>query len=54
MQNPDNQFVATTVEDDIVFGLESLGIPKEEMGKQLRIYSEMLGISPLLKRNHQN
>jgi energy-coupling factor transport system ATP-binding protein len=50
MQNPDNQFVATTVEDDIVFGLESLGIPKEEMGKQLRIYSEMLGISHLLKK----
>ena len=30
-QNPDNQFVGTTVEDDVAFGLENNGVPREEM-----------------------
>jgi energy-coupling factor transport system ATP-binding protein len=30
-QNPDNQFVGATVEDDIAFGLENQGIPRDEM-----------------------
>ena len=30
-QNPDNQFVGATVEDDVAFGLENAGIPREEM-----------------------
>lgn len=30
-QNPDNQFVGSTVEDDVAFGLENNGIPREEM-----------------------
>ncbi|WP_026693504.1 energy-coupling factor ABC transporter ATP-binding protein [Peribacillus kribbensis] len=30
-QNPDNQFVGTTVQDDVAFGLENAGIPREEM-----------------------
>ncbi|WP_349409145.1 energy-coupling factor ABC transporter ATP-binding protein [Pseudalkalibacillus sp. SCS-8] len=30
-QNPDNQFVGTTVKDDVAFGLENNGIPREEM-----------------------
>lgn len=30
-QNPDNQFVAPTVLDDVAFGLENLGVPRAEM-----------------------
>ncbi|MDR3156546.1 MAG: energy-coupling factor ABC transporter ATP-binding protein [Lactobacillales bacterium] len=30
-QNPDNQFVGTTVEDDVAFGMENIGIPRKEM-----------------------
>lgn len=30
-QNPDNQFVANVVEEDVAFGPENLGIPEDEM-----------------------
>ncbi|MCH6269544.1 MULTISPECIES: energy-coupling factor ABC transporter ATP-binding protein [Neobacillus] len=30
-QNPDNQFVGTTVQDDVAFGLENMGVPRNEM-----------------------
>jgi energy-coupling factor transport system ATP-binding protein len=30
-QNPDNQIVANVVREDVAFGLENLGIPREEM-----------------------
>lgn len=32
-QNPDNQLVATIVEDDVAFGPENLGIPSEQIRK---------------------
>lgn len=34
-QNPDNQFVGTTVQDDVAFGLENHGIEREEMIKRV-------------------
>nr|WP_289038543.1 energy-coupling factor ABC transporter ATP-binding protein [uncultured Allobacillus sp.] len=34
-QNPENQFVGTTVMDDVAFGLENLGVPREEMVKRV-------------------
>ena len=30
-QNPDNQIVATVVQEDVAFGLENLGVPTEDM-----------------------
>lgn len=34
-QNPENQFVGTTVTDDVAFGLENMGIPREEMKRRV-------------------
>ena len=34
-QNPDNQFVGTTVQDDVAFGLENNGVPREIMVERL-------------------
>lgn len=34
-QNPENQFIATSVEDDIAFGPENLGYPREEITKRV-------------------
>ena len=33
-QNPDNQLVATIVEEDVAFGPENLGVPPEEIKKE--------------------
>lgn len=35
-QNPDNQFVGATVQDDVAFGLENHGIPHEDMVKRVK------------------
>ena len=34
-QNPDNQFVGATVEDDVAFGLENQGISRQEMKERV-------------------
>lgn len=34
-QNPDNQIIATVVEEDIAFGPENLGVPREEIGRRI-------------------
>ncbi|WP_067729269.1 energy-coupling factor ABC transporter ATP-binding protein [Oceanobacillus damuensis] len=34
-QNPDNQFVGATVQDDVAFGMENRGVPREEMNKRI-------------------
>ncbi|RDW21859.1 energy-coupling factor ABC transporter ATP-binding protein [Oceanobacillus arenosus] len=34
-QNPDNQFVGATVQDDVAFGMENRGVPREEMMKRI-------------------
>ena len=34
-QNPDNQIVATIVEEDVAFGPENLGVPPEEIRKRV-------------------
>ena len=34
-QNPDNQLVATVVKEDVAFGPENLGLPREEIGRRV-------------------
>ena len=34
-QNPDNQLIASIVEDDIAFGPENLGVPREEIKERI-------------------
>ena len=49
-QNPDNQIVATTVEEDVAFGLENLGMETSLMAQRVTEALEMVGLHSL--RNH--
>ena len=49
-QNPDNQFVGATVEDDVAFGLENQGLPREEMKKRVAESLELVGMLDFKKR----
>jgi energy-coupling factor transport system ATP-binding protein len=49
-QNPDNQIVATTVEEDIAFGLENLVLPPSEIRSRVNTVSELLGLKDLLQQ----
>lgn len=43
-QNPENQFVGSTVEDDVAFGLENLFMPREEMLIRVKESLERVGM----------
>lgn len=43
-QNPDNQLVATTVEDDVAFGLENLGLENGEIHRRVDEALESVGM----------
>ncbi|MEG3242862.1 energy-coupling factor ABC transporter ATP-binding protein [Streptococcus suis] len=49
-QNPDNQFVGATVEDDVAFGLENQGIPLEEMRSRVDEALELVGMTDFKTR----
>ncbi|HFI0134600.1 TPA: energy-coupling factor ABC transporter ATP-binding protein [Streptococcus suis] len=49
-QNPDNQFVGATVEDDVAFGLENQGIPLEEMRTRVNEALELVGMADFKTR----
>lgn len=44
-QNPDNQLVATVVREDVAFGLENLGVPREEMIPRIDAALQAVGMS---------
>ncbi|QOS97305.1 ATP-binding cassette domain-containing protein [Brevibacterium sp. JNUCC-42] len=50
-QNPENQFVGTTVADDILFGLENLCLGRSVMHDRLIHYAEKLEISHFLHKH---
>ncbi len=43
-QNPDNQTVASIVEDDIAFGPENIGVPREEIGERIDFALRSVGM----------
>ncbi|WP_099876220.1 energy-coupling factor ABC transporter ATP-binding protein [Streptococcus suis] len=49
-QNPDNQFVGATVEDDVAFGLENQGIPLEEMRSRVDEALKLVGMTDFKTR----
>jgi energy-coupling factor transport system ATP-binding protein len=49
-QHPDNQIVATIVEDDVAFGLENIGVPPREMRKRIDAALEAVGMSSYRNR----
>ena len=44
-QNPDNQMVATTVEEDVAFGPENMGIPHPELAERVKGALERVGMT---------
>ena len=49
-QNPDNQFIGATVEDDIAFGLENRRIPQKEMVEIVKNYAKRVGMDEYLDK----
>lgn len=49
-QNPDNQLVATVVDEEVAFGPENLGVPREEILERVQQSLEMVGMEQYKKR----
>lgn len=47
-QNPDNQFIGSTVRDDIAFGLENHCVPREEMDDIINTFAERVRMTKYL------
>ncbi len=50
-QNPDNQLVASVVEEDVAFGPENLGVPYEEMHQRVKEVLAKVGMSEYAKHS---
>lgn len=50
-QNPDNQFVGSTVQDDVAFALENKGVPFEQMKQRVQAALEQVNMADFL--NHE-
>ncbi|MFC3927979.1 energy-coupling factor ABC transporter ATP-binding protein [Streptococcus caprae] len=49
-QNPDNQFVGATVEDDVAFGMENKGVSHAEMAERVKDALELVGMTEFMTR----
>lgn len=50
-QNPDNQLVASIVEDDVAFGPENLGVPRKEIGERIEFALKAVGMEEFRHRS---
>ena len=48
-QNPDNQLVASIVEDDVAFGPENIGVPRKEIGERIDFALKAVGMEEYRK-----
>ena len=48
-QNPDNQLVATVVEEDVAFGPENLGLPREEIRRRVDSALSLVGMTEYVR-----
>jgi len=53
-QNPDNQFIGSTVEDDIAFGLENRCVETSKMQDIINEYASKVGMIDFLKKEPSN
>ena len=53
-QNPDNQIIGATVEEDVGFGPENLGIPTNDIWDRVKLCLEKLGMSEYKKESPNN
>ena len=53
-QNPDNQFIGSTVKDDIAFGLENRLVETEKMENIIEEYASKVGLTEFLDSEPQN
>ena len=53
-QNPDNQFIGSTVEDDIAFGLENRQFPHDKMQEEIELFAESVNMLDYLKKEPIN
>ena len=53
-QNPDNQFIGSTVKDDIAFGLENKQVKQEDMDGIINEYADKVGLHDFLNYEPQN
>lgn len=54
LQDPENQSFNLTVESDVVFAMENIGVPREEMEERLREALEIVRMTPYrYKASHQ-
>ena len=49
-QDVDSQIVSSVVEDELLYGLENFGVPREEIEERLSFALDQVGIAPLRKR----
>lgn len=53
-QNPDNQFIGSTVEDDIAFGLENIQFPHDKMQEEIERFADSVNMLDYLKKEPVN
>lgn len=53
-QNPDNQMVATTVEEEVAFGPENLAVPNPELRERVDSAIDLVGMTDYKRRNPSN